>query len=73
LSKVKCFNCNTYGHFANDYCKPNRRAKVNLVTHKEDDEPMLLMADVCKLATIPSSKEEVLLHEDKVVPKIKGT
>ncbi|KAE8733627.1 hypothetical protein F3Y22_tig00001120pilonHSYRG00301 [Hibiscus syriacus] len=71
-SKVKCFNCNEYGHFAKECPKPNRREKANLVTTQTDDEPTLLMIETYVLShTIQN--EHVLLHEDKVVPKMNNT
>lgn len=73
-SKVKCFNCNDYGHFTKECPKPNRREKVNLVTKQNDDEHQLLMAEACELIqSVPAPDEEVFLHEDKVVPKPSGT
>nr|TKR75200.1 hypothetical protein D5086_0000287190 [Populus alba] len=71
-SKVKCFNCNEFGHFAKDCSKPNRRERANFVTTQTDDEPALLMAETCVISH-SIQNEHVLLHEDKVVPKIKGT
>ncbi|WCJ34769.1 hypothetical protein M5689_016057 [Euphorbia peplus] len=47
-SKVKCFNCQNYGHFAAECRKPKRdreyKAEVNLAQIK-DDEPALLVAE----------------------------
>ncbi|KAG6756940.1 hypothetical protein POTOM_037239 [Populus tomentosa] len=71
-SKVKCFNCNEFGHFAKDCSKPNRRERANFVTTQIDDEPALLMAETYVISH-SIQNEHVLLHEDKVVPKIKGT
>ncbi|KAE8689063.1 hypothetical protein F3Y22_tig00110944pilonHSYRG00016 [Hibiscus syriacus] len=71
-SKVKCFNCNEYGHFAKECPKPNRREKANLVTKQIDDEPTLLMIETCVLSHAIQN-EHVLLHEDKVVPKMNST
>ncbi|KAB5556912.1 hypothetical protein DKX38_007821 [Salix brachista] len=71
-SKVKCFNCNEFGHFAKDCSKPNQRERANFVTTQTDDEPALLMAETCVISH-SIQNEHVLLHEDKMVPKIKGT
>ncbi|XP_076943696.1 uncharacterized protein LOC143614027 [Bidens hawaiensis] len=41
LSKVKCYNCNRFGHYASDCPKPNQRNEAsNLIL----EEPTLLMA-----------------------------
>jgi Zinc knuckle len=68
-SKIKYYNCNEYEHFAKECPKPNRREQLaNLVSKQGDDEPALLMAEVCDfIQTIPT--EEVLLHEDMMMPK----
>ncbi|KAD3336130.1 hypothetical protein E3N88_31649 [Mikania micrantha] len=43
LSKVKCYNCQKFGHFASNCNEPNHRGEEsNLV--QEDEEPTLLMA-----------------------------
>lgn len=46
-SKVRCYNCQIYGHYAADYRKPRRvkesRQEANMA-QVEDDEPALLLA-----------------------------
>lgn len=72
-SKVKCFNCEKTGHFAYE-CRAPKREKVNLAHAEEDDEPALLMVESVEL--IPPSElptEQVMLNEEKVVPKLHGS
>jgi hypothetical protein len=71
-SKVKCFNYNEYGHFAKECPKPNRRERANLATMQTEDEPALLMAETCVL-NHAIQEEHVLLHEDKMMPKVNCT
>jgi gag-polypeptide of LTR copia-type len=71
-SKVKCFNSNEYGHFAKECPKPNRRERANLATTQTEDEPALLMAETCILNHV-IQEEHVLLHEDKMIPKVNCT
>lgn len=67
-SKVRCFNCHAYGHFAADCPKPKRtreqKAEVNMA-QIDDDEPALLLTE-------HGDKEEnmMLLNEEKVTPKL---
>lgn len=64
-SKVKCFNCNVNGHFAKECRKPRRERKeqVNL-TQVQDEEPTLLMAQVCVLTEAREEMtEELILNE----------
>ncbi|KAF5799832.1 putative transcription factor interactor and regulator CCHC(Zn) family [Helianthus annuus] len=43
LSKIKCYNCQKFGHYASDCPESNQREEeTNLV--QEDEEPTLLMA-----------------------------
>ncbi|KAL8132353.1 hypothetical protein AgCh_008011 [Apium graveolens] len=47
-SKIRCFNCHAYGHFAAECRRPRRerdqKPEVNL-TQIQDDEPVLLIAE----------------------------
>ena len=67
-SKVRCFNCSAYGHYAAECRKPKReggqRNEVNL-TQTNDDEPTLL------LAKFQDTKEEmIMLNEGGVIPRL---
>lgn len=73
ISKVKCFNCDEFGHYSRQCRKPRRqrRAEANLVQGEE--EPTLLMAHVMGVslageATLDRtpSVQEVHLTEKKV-------
>lgn len=67
-SKVRCFKCSAYGHYAAECKKPRRdkdqKEEVNMV-QMQDDEPALLLAE---------SKEHgdkaMMVSEEKVVPKL---
>src|SRR4051812_39045552 len=49
ISKFKCSNCNTMGHYEKQCPKPNKREmKANLAKWKDDD-PTLLMTKICDL------------------------
>ncbi|KAJ9567458.1 LOW QUALITY PROTEIN: hypothetical protein OSB04_003424 [Centaurea solstitialis] len=63
-SHIKCFNCDTYGHYASECPNPKRKDdEINLIRTQED-EPALMMA-IC----VQEKPEMVLLNEDKVLPK----
>lgn len=73
-SHIKCFNCNTYGHFAAECKKPSRRDKdkdkgqsheANLAITNHDDEPTLLFTE-CK----EKEAEVVLLNEESIRPSL---
>ncbi|KAK9107661.1 hypothetical protein Syun_023672 [Stephania yunnanensis] len=45
-SKIKCFNCSIYGHFASE-CRKPKKEKANFI-EKEEEEPALLMHELVK-------------------------
>lgn len=67
-SKVRCYNCSAYGHYAAECKKPRRSREVKEEAHIAqipDDEPALLM--------IESEKDEnisMLINEEGIVPKL---
>lgn len=63
-SHIKCFNCDTYGHYASECPNPKRRDDEINLTRTQEDEPALMMA-VCA----QGKPEMVLLNENKVLPK----
>ena len=72
-SQIKCFNCNIYGHYANECKKPSRREKGNrseeanlILTH--DEEPALLMAK-CE----ENRDGVILLNETTTVAKLSSS
>lgn len=67
-SRVRCFNCSGYGHYAIE-CKKSRRGKevkeeANMMQIL-DDEPALLMAESSN-----DSGDSLLLNEERVSPKL---
>lgn len=69
-SKLKCFNCGAYGHYASECRKPRRvkekeqEFEVNLA-QVDDEEPALLLAE-CR----GKERNMVLLNEGKVIPPV---
>lgn len=74
-SKVRCFNCSAYGHYAAECKKPRRDRQVKEEAHIAqipDDEPALLLAE-----SEGNEKVNMLINEERVIPKLnqgdKGT
>lgn len=68
-TKVQCYNCQEYGHYAAE-CKNPRRERnhqVNLTQEHNDREPALLLAALHE----GKVNDEVYLNEEKVNPKLK--
>lgn len=67
-SRVKCFNCHSYGHFAAECSKPKRnkdqKPEINMA-QIDDDEPALLLTEHGE-----KDVNMMLLNEEKVVPKL---
>ncbi|KAD7117216.1 hypothetical protein E3N88_04484 [Mikania micrantha] len=63
-SNVRCYNCQTYGHFAWECPKPqqNQEANLNKVENHGNAQGQTLM-----MATVD---DEVFLNEEKVHPKV---
>jgi len=48
-SKVQCYNCEKYGHFADEcWFKKDQKAEEANIAHESDPDPMLLMATTCE-------------------------
>jgi hypothetical protein len=74
MSKVKCYNCNEMGYYAKNCPEPNKQEiKANLAK-QEDDDPTLLMAEICNLSqtVVEKPNRKVRLQEKKVIPKLSG-
>ena len=70
-SKIRCFNCSVYGHYAAECRKPKRESaqknEVNLAQINDDEATLLL-------ANCQDTKEEVImLNEGSVIPKLDTT
>jgi Zinc knuckle len=65
-SKIKCFNCSIYGHFASECRKPKR--KRALVIEKEDDEPVLMMHEVVSVHMKNGAEKSSELHLSEEIP-----
>lgn len=67
-SKVKCYNCHTYGHYAAECRRPRRAKETNQeanMIQMEDDEPALLLAK-----HVIENNGKVLLNERDFQPKL---
>lgn len=67
-SRIRCFNCITYGHFASECRKLKREREKNPevnLTQIYDDEPALLLTKCDK-----KEGSALLINEEKVVPKL---
>lgn len=68
IRKVKCYNCQDFGHFASDYRSKKKDDRAHLTEKYDDDEPTLLVAETCELVMGLETSEEIMLNEDKVKP-----
>lgn len=71
-SRIRCYNCQNYGHIAADCRKPKRNKDTRQenkqeahLSQTEDDEPALLLAKHDK------EDEVVMLNESGMMPKLK--
>nr|GEV32939.1 hypothetical protein [Tanacetum cinerariifolium] len=68
-SRVQCYNCQEYGHYAGEYKNPRREHnhENNLIREHHDAEPALL------LSTFKSNGDggRVLLNEENVTPQLR--
>ncbi|GKC97544.1 zinc finger, CCHC-type containing protein [Tanacetum coccineum] len=69
-SKVKCYNCQQYGHYAAECRNPRRERnqEANLTQENNDDEPALLLSTFDEDDRV----QEVFLNEENVNPRLKS-
>lgn len=68
-SKIRCFNCSAYGHFAVECKKPRRKEETKeeaLMVQIPDEEPALLMVK-CEEGVMLINEERIthVLHPEK--------
>ena len=68
---MKCYNCQKIGHYASHCRSKKREDQAHLAEMQGDeDEPVLLTAQVCEVRTLGSPElTEMALYEEKVVPE----
>ncbi|KAK1670878.1 hypothetical protein QYE76_059037 [Lolium multiflorum] len=49
IKKVRCHNCDEFGHFKVDCRKPPKPKERAIIAQEGDDGPMMLMLEVCEL------------------------
>jgi gag-polypeptide of LTR copia-type/GAG-pre-integrase domain/Zinc knuckle len=59
-SKIKCFNCSEYGHFASECRKPKKEKAY--MAEKLEDEPALLMLETCELMNPKEERPNIAPH-----------
>lgn len=67
-SRIRCFTCSAYGHYATECKKPKRDGDVREEAHIAqipDNEPSLLMVEREK-----DEKAIMMINEDRVMPKL---
>ena len=69
-SRVRCFKCQAYGHFAVECRKPRRNGEMPTeanLSQTIEDEPTLLISEVEEIEA-----RSMLLKEDAVIPKLRA-
>ncbi|GKF70278.1 zinc finger, CCHC-type containing protein, partial [Tanacetum coccineum] len=63
-SKIQCYNCQEYGHYAAECTNPRRERSQENNLIREENEPALLLSAL-------EDKGEVFLNEENVNPRLK--